>query len=48
MKLTKLENVSSALENMQFQIRIPDEVAIKAKKALHSMLKLGKKNRRIR
>jgi len=44
MKLTKLENVSSALENMQFQIRIPDEVAIKAKKALHSMLKLRKKN----
>jgi len=44
MKLTKLENVVSALENMQFQIRIPDEVAIKAKKALHSMLKLRKKN----
>ena len=48
MKLTKLENVSSALENMQFQIRISEEIAIKAKKALNAMLKLGKKNRRIR
>jgi len=48
MKLTKLENVSSALENMQFQIRISQEIAIKAKKALNAMLKLGKKNRRIR
>lgn len=48
MKLTKLENVVSALENMQFQIRIPEEIAIKAKKALNAMLKLGKKNRRIR
>ena len=44
MKLTQLENVVSALENMQFQIRISDEVAIKAKKALDAMLKLGKKN----
>jgi len=44
MKLTKLENVVSALENMQFQIRISEEVAIKAKKALDSMLKLRKKN----
>ena len=44
MKLTKLENVVSALENMQFQIRISDKVAIKAKKALDSMLKLRKKN----
>jgi len=44
MKLTKLENVVSALENMQFQIRISEEVAIKAKKALNAMLKLGKKN----
>jgi len=43
MKLTKLENVVSALENMQFQIRISEEVAIKAKKALDAMLKLGKK-----
>jgi len=44
MKLTKLENVVSALENMQFQIRISEEIAIKAKKALDAMLKLGKKN----
>ncbi len=44
MKLTKLENVVSALENMQFQIRISGEIAIKAKKALNAMLKLGKKN----
>jgi len=44
MKLTKLENVVSALENMQFQIRIPEEIAIKAKKALDAMLKSGKKN----
>ncbi len=44
MKLTKLENVVSALENMQFQIRISQEIAIKAKKALNAMLKLGKKN----
>jgi quinolinate synthase len=47
MKLTKLENVASALANMQYQIRIPDEVAIKAKKALNAMLRLGEKNRRI-
>jgi quinolinate synthase len=44
MKLTKLENVVSALENMQFQIRISEEIAIKAKKALNAMLKSGKKN----
>lgn len=44
MKLTKLENVVSALENMQFQIRILEEIAIKAKKALNAMLKSGKKN----
>jgi len=44
MKLTKLENVVSALENMQFQIRISEEIAIKAKKALNAMLKPGKKN----
>lgn len=44
MKLTKLENVVSALENMQFQIRISEEIAIKAKKALDAMLKLRKKN----
>jgi len=44
MKLTKLENVASALENMEYQIRIPEEVAIKAKKALDAMLKLRKKN----
>ncbi len=43
MKLTKLENVVSALENMQFQIRISPEIAIKAKKALDAMLKPGKK-----
>jgi len=48
MKLTKLENVVSALENMQFQIRISQEIAIKAKKALNAMLRPGKKNRRIR
>ena len=42
MKLTKLENVVSALENMQFQIRISEKVAMKAKKALNAMLKLGK------
>lgn len=44
MKLTKLENVASALENMQFQIRISQEIAIKAKKALDAMLKLRKEN----
>jgi quinolinate synthase len=44
MKLTKLENIFSSLENMQFQIRISEEIAIKAKKALDAMLKLGKKN----
>jgi len=44
MKLTKLENVVSALENMEFQIRISDEIAIKAKKALDAMLRSGKKN----
>ena len=44
MKLTKLENVVSALENMQFQIRISDKVAIKAKRALNTMLELRKKN----
>jgi quinolinate synthase len=43
MKLTKLGNVVSALENMQFQIRVSDEIAIKAKKALNAMLKPGKK-----
>lgn len=44
MKLTKLENVVSALEKMQFHIRISQEVAIKAKRALDAMLKLRKRN----
>jgi quinolinate synthase len=44
MKLTKLENVVSALENMNFQIRISDKVAMKAKRALDAMLELRKKN----
>ena len=44
MKLTKLENVVSALENMQFQIRISQKIAIKAKRALDAMLKLRKEN----
>ena len=43
MKLTKLEDVVSALESMEYQVRISDEAAMKAKKALNAMLKLGER-----
>lgn len=43
MKLTRLEDLASSLENMRFEIRISDEVAIKAKKALDAMLNLEKR-----
>ncbi len=44
MKLTRLEDLASALENMRFEIRISDRVAIKAKQALDAMLNLKKRS----
>jgi len=40
MKLTTLEKIVSALENMQYQIDIPERIANKAKRALDRMLKV--------
>jgi quinolinate synthase len=48
MKLTQLKDVASALENMQFQIRVPEKVTVMAKKALTGMLEPRKGHLAIR
>ncbi len=41
MKMTSLEDVASALEEMKHQIRVEEEVRVKAKEALDRMLELS-------
>ncbi|WP_027340383.1 quinolinate synthase NadA [Halonatronum saccharophilum] len=41
MKMTSLEDVASALEEMKYQISVEEEVRVKAKKALGRMLELN-------
>ncbi|TET61310.1 quinolinate synthase NadA [Candidatus Aerophobetes bacterium] len=48
MKLTQLKDVASALENMQFQIRVPEKVTVMAEKALTGMLEPRKGHLAIR
>lgn len=48
MKLTQIKDVASALENMQFQIRVPEKVTVMAKKALTGMLEPRKGHLAIR
>jgi quinolinate synthase len=38
MKITTLESVLDALENMQYVITVPEDTRLKAKKALDRML----------
>jgi quinolinate synthase len=40
MKRTKLESVAAALEKMQYVITVPEEVRVKAKRALDRMLEI--------
>jgi quinolinate synthase len=41
MKRTHLESVLASMEKMQYVIKVPDEVRIKAKRALDRMLEIG-------
>ncbi len=40
MKRTKLESVLAAMEKMQYVIKVPDEIRVKAKRALDRMLEI--------
>jgi quinolinate synthase len=40
MKLITLEKVALSLKNMQYQVKVPEEIAIRAKKALDRMLEI--------
>lgn len=40
MKLTNLKGIVSALENMEYKVIIPENIRVKAKKALDRMLKV--------
>ncbi len=44
MKKTTLESIVEALEDMKFEIKIPENVQIKAKKALSRMLNINEKS----
>ena len=41
MKLTSLENVLWSLEDMKYEVKVPEEVRIKAKKAVDRMIEIG-------
>jgi quinolinate synthase len=41
MKRTKIESVLTAMEKMQYVIKVPDEIRVKAKQALDRMLEIG-------
>lgn len=41
MKRTKLESVLTAMEKMQYVIKVPEDIRIKAKRALDRMLEIG-------
>ncbi|MHB8845429.1 MAG: quinolinate synthase NadA, partial [Nitrospirota bacterium] len=40
MKRTKIESVLAAMEKMQYVIKVPDEIRVKAKRALDRMLEI--------
>ena len=40
MKMITLEKVALALENMQYEVKVPEEIAVRAKKALDKMLEV--------
>jgi len=40
MKLITLEKVASALENMRYQVKVPEEIATRARRALDKMLEI--------
>jgi len=42
MKLITLKKVASALRNMQYQVRVSDDIAVRAKRALDRMLSIKK------
>jgi len=41
MKLTNLKSIVSALENMEYEVTIPENIRAKAKKALDRMLEVN-------
>jgi quinolinate synthase len=40
MKRTRIESVLTAMEKMQYVIKVPDEIRVKAKQALDRMLEI--------
>jgi len=46
MKLITLEKVASSLENLEYEVKVPEEIAIKAKEALNKMLEVRHGNKR--
>jgi len=40
MKRTKIESVLTAMEKMQYVIKVPDEIRVRAKQALDRMLEI--------
>jgi quinolinate synthase len=40
MKRTKLESVLTAMENMQYVIKVPEDIRVRAKRTLDRMLEL--------
>ncbi|MCD6232152.1 quinolinate synthase NadA [Candidatus Aerophobetes bacterium] len=46
MKLTTLEKIASSLEKMEYQVKVPKKIEIKAKKSLNKMLEIKHENKR--
>jgi len=46
MKLTTLEKVVSSLEKMEYKVKVPEEIAAKARRSLNKMLEVKHENKR--
>ena len=46
MKLITLEKVASSLEKMEYEVKVPEKIAIKARKSLNKMLEVKHENKR--
>ncbi|MBI4651319.1 quinolinate synthase NadA, partial [Candidatus Desantisbacteria bacterium] len=41
MKLTTLESVLASMEKMQYIIKVPEEIRLKAQKSINKMIEIG-------